>query len=57
MATTQVFMSRESGGQRSLKGYSPWGHKELGMSDTTEYRHRDVLEHNIQGMQNLLFAV
>ena len=26
----------ESGVQRSLEGYSPWGHKEL---DTTEYAH------------------
>ena len=30
---TPVFMPRESHGQRSLVGYSPWGHKEL---DTTE---------------------
>ena len=28
-----VFLPRESHGQRSLAGYSPWGHKE---SDTTE---------------------
>ena len=30
---TPVFLPRESHGQRSLAGYSPWGHKE---SDTTE---------------------
>ena len=30
---TPVFLSGESQGQRSLAGYSPWGHKE---SDTTE---------------------
>ena len=30
---TPVFVSRESPGQRSLVGYSPWGHKELDMSD------------------------
>ena len=30
---TPVFLSGESHGQRSLAGYSPWGHKEL---DTTE---------------------
>ena len=30
---TPVFLSRESHGQKSLAGYSPWGHKE---SDTTE---------------------
>ena len=30
---TPVFLPRESHGQRSLAGYSLWGHKEL---DTTE---------------------
>ena len=30
---TPVFLPRESHGERSLAGYSPWGHKE---SDTTE---------------------
>ena len=30
---TPVFLPGESHGQRSLKCYSPWGHKEL---DTTE---------------------
>ena len=33
MAPTPVFLPGESHGQRSLMGYSPWGHKEL---DTTE---------------------
>ena len=31
---TPVFLSEKSHGQRSLAGYSPWGHKE---SDTTEH--------------------
>ena len=31
-----VFLPRESHGQRSLIGYSPWGHKE---SDMTEQLH------------------
>ena len=31
--TTPVFLPGESHGQRSLVGYSPWGHKE---SDTAE---------------------
>ena len=26
---TPMFLPGESGGQRSLVGYSPWGHKEL----------------------------
>ena len=33
MATHPVFLPGESRGQRSLVGYSPWGHKE---SDRTE---------------------
>ena len=32
MATTPLFLPEESHGQRSLAGYSPWGHKE---SNTT----------------------
>ena len=31
MAITPVFLPEESHGQRSLAGYSPWGHKELDM--------------------------
>ena len=31
---TPVVLPGESHGQRSLEGYSPWGHKE---SDTTEH--------------------
>ena len=34
MATNPVSLPGESQGQRSLVGYSPWGHKE---SDTTEW--------------------
>ena len=36
MSTTKVFLPGESCGQRSLVGYSPWGHKKL---DTTERLH------------------
>ena len=36
MATSSVFLPGESHGQRSLAGYSPWGHKEL---NTTEQLH------------------
>ena len=38
MATHLVFLPGESHGQRSLAGYSPWGHKE---SDTTA-----IITHN-----------
>ena len=34
-----VFLPGESHGQRSLAGYSPWGCKELGMTEATEYMH------------------
>jgi len=30
---TPVFLPGESHGQRSLVGYSPWGHKELDMNE------------------------
>ena len=33
--TIPVFLPRESRGQRSLVGYSPWGRKELDMTDMT----------------------
>ena len=32
---TPVFSPGESHGQRSLVGYSPWGHKELDMAKVT----------------------
>ena len=32
---TPVFLPGESHGQRSLAGYSPWGHKESDMSEAT----------------------
>ena len=35
MATTPVFLPGESHGQRSLTGYSPWGHKESNMIEVT----------------------
>ena len=37
--TTPVFLLGESHGQRSLAGYSPWGHKESDMTEVTEHRH------------------
>ena len=33
MATTPVFLPGKSHGQRSLACYSPWGHKELDMTE------------------------
>ena len=34
---TPVFLPGKSHGQRSLVGYSPWGHKELDTTETTEH--------------------
>ena len=36
METHSSFLPREFHGQRSLVGYSPWGHKDL---DMTEWLH------------------
>ena len=33
MATTPLFLPDKSHGQRSLIGYSSWGHKELDMTE------------------------
>jgi len=30
---TSVFLPGESHGQRNLEGYSPWGHRESGMTE------------------------
>ena len=32
---TPVFLLGESYGQRGLRGYSPWGHKESDMTEAT----------------------
>ena len=32
---TPVFLPGECHGQRSLEGYSPWGHKQLDMTEVT----------------------
>ena len=37
MQLTPVFWPGKSYGQRSLVGYSPWGHKESDMSEVTEH--------------------
>ena len=38
--STPVFLSRKPHGERSLAGYSPWGHKE---SDTAEQLHKIII--------------
>ena len=39
MATSPVFLSGESPGQRSLVGYSPWGHREMDMTERLTQTH------------------
>ena len=36
MATHSVFLPAKSHGQRSMEGYSPWGHKRVGHSLVTK---------------------
>ena len=36
---TPIFLPRESHGQQSLVGYSPWGLKESDMTEMTEHAH------------------
>ena len=42
MATTPVFLPRESHGQKSLAGYSPWGGKRVGHGLVTEQQLLDT---------------
>ena len=39
---TPVFLPRESHGQRSLEGYSPWGRKESDTNEATEHAQTPV---------------
>ena len=45
-----VFLPGKLHGQRSLRGYSPWGHKE---SDSTEHTHMHVLGGKGEGVKTL----
>ena len=42
MATTPVFLPGEFHGQRSFAGYSPWGPKELDMTELLTHMHGSV---------------
>ena len=37
----------DSGGQRSLVGYSPWGHKDSDMTLATEQQQQNKMENNL----------
>ena len=46
---TAVFLPGKSYGQRSLEGYSPWGLKELDMTEATQHTRTDINpKYNIQ---------
>ena len=47
---TPVFLLGEFHGQRSLEGYSPWGHEE---SDMTEHAHVRAHTHTLIEMENV----
>ena len=51
MATHSSILAWKSHGQRSLVGYSPWGHKE---SDTTERLHFHALEKEMATHSSIL---
>ena len=40
--STPVFLTKEPHGQRSLVGYSQWGHKESGMTENTHTKVHNI---------------
>ena len=55
---TSVFLLGESLGQRSLVGYSPWGHKESDMTEVAEHKnntHRHKTQPLIKNNQKSLY--
>ena len=44
---TPVLLPGESHGQRSLAGYSPWGHKELDMAEMTKHNMQNLFDLNL----------
>ena len=54
MATTPVLLPGKSHGQRSLVGCSPWGCKELDMTDFTFTFHFQALEKEVATHSSVL---
>ena len=44
MATYSIFLPEKSQGQRSLMGYSPWGHKRVRHDLVTEQQQQKAIE-------------
>ena len=40
-------------GQRSLAGYSPWGHKESDTTELAEHTHKHITGHSLRPLQNI----
>ena len=55
MATHSGILAGKSHGQRSLAGYSPWGRKELDMTEwlSTQWLINPTLHHSEQGKREL----
>ena len=60
MEISSVFLPGESHGQTSLEGYSPWGHKELDMTEhartakpSTKWNYK-LLNKDIQRKNNFI---
>ena len=54
--STPVFLPRKSCGQRSLEGYSPWGHKELDMTEQLGTHTVWIYEKTIRGENRILLV-
>ena len=52
MATHSSILPRETYGQRSLSGFSPWAPKELGMSEHKKKKEGTILNKNIINPHN-----
>ena len=54
---TPVFLPGEFHGQKSLLGYSPWGHKELDMTEETENAVRKIHDGERNVLERHLLAI
>ena len=53
---TPVFLPEKSHGQRRLTGQSPWGHKELDMTEVTKHKYKPLLKiKNIRKLFTCIF--
>ena len=55
MATDPVFLLKQFHGQRSLAGYSPWGHKQLDRTEQlTLSLSKRIAEYLVAGLKHLI---